>query len=67
MVPYDAGDHFEQIFLFSLPIDESTDSSDIAQLLVFVRDIDDNFNVSEELAGMQSMQFRSTPTSAPPK
>ena len=39
-----------------MAIDESTDSTDTAQVLVFVRGIDDNFNVSEELAGMQSMQ-----------
>ena len=32
----------------------------MAQLLVFVREIDDNFNVSEELAGMQSLQGRTT-------
>ena len=32
----------------------------MAQLLVFVRGIDHNFNESEELAGMQSMQGRTT-------
>ena len=45
---------------YSLAIDGSTDSTYMAQLLVFVRGIDDNFNVSEELAGMQSMQGRTT-------
>ena len=45
---------------YFLAIDESTDSTDMAQLLVFVRGIDDNFNVSEELAGMQLMQIRTT-------
>ena len=40
----------------SLAIDKITDSIDRAQLLVFVRGIDHNFNVSEELAGMQPMQ-----------
>ena len=47
-----------QFSYYSSAIDESTDSTDMAQLLVFVRGIDDNFNVSEELAGMQSMQGR---------
>lgn len=45
---------------YSLAIDESTDATDTAQLLVFVRGIDDNFDASEELAGMQSMQGRTT-------
>ena len=30
---------------YSLAIDESTDSTDTAQILVFVRGIDDNFNI----------------------
>ncbi|XP_076810297.1 general transcription factor II-I repeat domain-containing protein 2-like [Clavelina lepadiformis] len=45
---------------YSLAVDESTDCTDIAQLLVFIRGIDDNFNVSENLAGMQSMKGRTT-------
>ena len=45
---------------YSLAIDESRDSTDMAQLLVFVRSNDDNFNVSEKLAGIQSMQGRTT-------
>ena len=45
---------------YSLAIYETTDSTDTVQLLVFVRDIDDNFNAFEELAGMQSMQGRTT-------
>ena len=45
---------------YSLAIDESTDSTDTAQVLVFVRGIDNNFNASEELADMQSMQGRTT-------
>ena len=49
-----------ELSYYSLVIDESRNSTDIAQLLVFVRGIDDNFNVSEELAGMQSMQGRTT-------
>ena len=49
-----------QFSYYSIAIDESTDSTDMAHLLVFIRGIDDNFNVSEELAGMQSMQGRTT-------
>ncbi|XP_076820963.1 general transcription factor II-I repeat domain-containing protein 2-like [Clavelina lepadiformis] len=45
---------------YSLAVDESTDCTDTAQLLVFIRGIDDNFNVSENLAGMQSMKGRTT-------
>ena len=37
---------------YSLTIDKSTDSTDMARLLMFVRGTDHNFNVSEELAGM---------------
>ena len=44
-----------QFSYYSIAIDESTDFTDMAHLLVFIRGIDDNFNVSEELAGMQSM------------
>ena len=40
---------------YSLAIDESRNSTDMAQLLVFVRGI-----VFEELGGMQSMQGRTT-------
>ena len=43
-----------------MAIDESTYTTDIGQVLVFVRGIDDNFNASEELTGMQSMQGRTT-------
>ena len=45
---------------YSLAIDESTDSADMSQLLVFVRGIDDNFNISEDLADTQSMQSRTS-------
>ncbi|XP_039256406.2 general transcription factor II-I repeat domain-containing protein 2A-like [Styela clava] len=49
-----------EFFYYSSAIDESTDATDTAQLLVFVRGIDDNFDAFEELAGMQSMQGRTT-------
>ncbi|OAF65997.1 hypothetical protein A3Q56_06283, partial [Intoshia linei] len=40
---------------FSLAIDESTDATDSAQLLIFARVIDQNFNLFEELLGMQTI------------
>ena len=45
---------------YSLAVDESIHSIDTAQVLMFVRGIDNNFNTSGELAGMQSMQGRTT-------
>ena len=40
---------------FSLALDESTDVSDISQLLIFARTIDEDFVVHEELVKMQSL------------
>jgi len=40
---------------FSLALDESADICDVAQLGIFVRGIDDNFNVFEELIGFESL------------
>ena len=45
---------------YSLAVDESTDCTDTAQLLVFIRGIDDISNTSEELIGIQSMKDRTT-------
>ena len=42
----------QQCVYFSLALDESTDIRDVSQLLVFVRSIDSQFNVSEELLGL---------------
>ena len=39
---------------FSLALDESTDICDVAQLNIFIRGIDDNFNF-EELASLESL------------
>lgn len=39
---------------FSMALDESTDVEDTAQLL-FIRGIDDNFEVTEELASINSL------------
>uniref|UniRef100_A0A674I7K9 SPIN-DOC-like zinc-finger domain-containing protein n=1 Tax=Terrapene triunguis TaxID=2587831 RepID=A0A674I7K9_9SAUR len=45
---------------YSLAMDESTDLKDTAQLLIFIRGIDKNFEITEELAGMCSMTGRTT-------
>jgi len=45
---------------FSLTIDESTDVCDIAQLLIFIQGIDDNFNVYEKLADLCSLKGTTT-------
>lgn len=45
---------------FSLAADESTDNTSTAQLLLFVRGISENFEVTEELVGMSSMKGRTT-------
>uniref|UniRef100_A0A8C3SKW3 SPIN-DOC-like zinc-finger domain-containing protein n=1 Tax=Chelydra serpentina TaxID=8475 RepID=A0A8C3SKW3_CHESE len=45
---------------YSLAMDESTDLTDTAQLLIFIRGIDKNFEITEELAGMCSMTGRTT-------
>lgn len=45
---------------FSLTMDESTDVCNTAQLLIFMRGIDDNFNVYEELADLCSLKGTTT-------
>uniref|UniRef100_K7FWM9 SPIN-DOC-like zinc-finger domain-containing protein n=1 Tax=Pelodiscus sinensis TaxID=13735 RepID=K7FWM9_PELSI len=45
---------------YSLAMDESTDLKHTAQLLIFIRGIDKNFEMTEELAGMCSMTGRTT-------
>ncbi|GBP79907.1 General transcription factor II-I repeat domain-containing protein 2A [Eumeta japonica] len=45
---------------FSLAMDESTDVSDTVQLLIFVRGIDENFTVLEELVKMCSSEGTTT-------
>ena len=39
--------------LFSLALDESTDIDDTARLLIFVRGISENFEITEELLSME--------------
>jgi len=41
---------------FSLAMDESTDISDTAQVAIFIRAINENFEVMKELLGVESMQ-----------
>lgn len=45
---------------FSLALDESTDISDTAQLVVFVRCISPNFEISEELLGLSPIRGTTT-------
>jgi hypothetical protein len=45
---------------FSLALDESTDTCDTAQLHIFVRVIDAEFEITEELAGLQSLKGTTT-------
>ncbi|KAJ4446328.1 hypothetical protein ANN_13023 [Periplaneta americana] len=41
---------------FSLAFDESGDVSDTTQLCIFVRDVDNNFNVTEEMLSLAPMK-----------
>ena len=45
---------------FSLALDESTDEEDTAQLLIFIRGINRNFVITEELLGRESMKDTTT-------
>ena len=45
---------------FSLALDESCDNTGTAQLLIFVRGIDRDFNIVEELAELRSMKSTTT-------
>lgn len=50
----------ETFSFFALALDESTDICDTAQLLIFVRGIDQEFTITEELASLQSMKDRTS-------
>ena len=45
---------------FSLTLDESNDVQDTAQLLIFIRGVNSNFEVSEDLAALQSLTDTTT-------
>ncbi|XP_068103334.1 general transcription factor II-I repeat domain-containing protein 2A-like [Hyperolius riggenbachi] len=49
-----------QFVMFSIAADESTDVSDVAQLLVFIRGVTPMFEITEELAAMKSMHGTTT-------
>ncbi|XP_026326221.1 general transcription factor II-I repeat domain-containing protein 2-like [Hyposmocoma kahamanoa] len=45
---------------FSIALDESTDLSDIAQLAIFIRGVDKEFTVTEELLALQPLKGTTT-------
>ncbi|XP_014679679.1 PREDICTED: general transcription factor II-I repeat domain-containing protein 2-like [Priapulus caudatus] len=45
-----------QFKVFSLALDESTDISDTAQLAIFVRGVDDEFNITENFFALCPMK-----------
>ena len=54
---FEAGKSFEW---YSLALDESTDIEDTAQLLVFIRRIDENFEITEELLSLEHLKDTTT-------
>ncbi|XP_067318488.1 general transcription factor II-I repeat domain-containing protein 2-like [Anolis sagrei] len=62
------GDNLQQLLqnstkknsYFSLALDESNDVRDSAQLLIFIRGTNDHFEVTEELAALQSIKGTTT-------
>ena len=53
-------DRISKCSAFSIVLDESTDLSDTAQLVVFMRGVTDNFQVTEEFLHMAIMQSTTT-------
>ena len=51
-------DRFHTCSSFSLTLDESADISNVAQLSIFIRVIDNNFNAFEELIGLELLHGR---------
>ena len=45
---------------YSLSLDESTNIEDTAQLLVFIRGIDENFEITEELLSLEHLKDTTT-------
>ena len=46
----------KEFYFYSLAMDENIDCCDTAQLVIYVRGVDKNFNISEELSAMQSIK-----------
>ena len=53
-------DYFEKLQFFSIAIDESKDTTDTAQLAVFVRGIKENFHFLEEFVELIPMKNTTT-------
>jgi len=49
-------ERIQQFKYFSLCLDESMDVSDSAQLVIFIRGVDVNFNITEELLNMKTLK-----------
>lgn len=47
-------------FAYFLAVDESTDTTDIAELAIFIRAVDSSLFLTEELLGIQSMHGATT-------
>lgn len=45
---------------YSLAVDESTNMTDTAQLAIFIREVDSNLHVTEEILNIKSMQGTTT-------
>jgi hypothetical protein len=45
---------------FSTALDDSTDASDTAQLAIFIREADADFNITEELLALQPLKGTTT-------
>ena len=53
-------DYFEKLQFFSIAIDQNTDTTDTAQLAVFVHGIKENFHVLEEFVELIPMKNTTT-------
>ncbi|KAF7685611.1 General transcription factor II-I repeat domain-containing protein 2A [Cucumispora dikerogammari] len=50
----------KEFLCYSLTLDESTDLQDTAQLLIFIRGINDLFEIAKELLGVESLKDTTT-------
>jgi Spin-doc zinc-finger len=57
---YSLYDRIRNCSYYSLALDESTDKTSTAQLLIFIRTIDQSFQINEELLNMISMHGNTT-------